>query len=203
MVKPRRKSRSSIGARRNPETERAILDAAEALILEGGGYAALSMDAVARRARAGKATLYKWWPTRARLLLAIYARRKATLDLADTGSLKGDLTAFYANLFRFWLHAPHGDLFRLVVAEAQTDPEIMVSLRSYAEDRRRDTEVIFRRAGERGELGPEISPVTAADIVVAVAWSRLLTNRLEDDEGIADIVAHLLAGLTPANGRAA
>ena len=82
--------RASIGARRNPETEAAVLDAAEALV-EEKGISGLSMEAVARRARAGKATLYRWWPTRGALLMAVYQRQKRIAGYPDTGTLEGDV----------------------------------------------------------------------------------------------------------------
>lgn len=68
-----RPARASIGAKRNPESTRAILDAAEAILKEKG-LAGLSMDEVARRAQCGKPTLYRWWPTKAALLAEIHGR---------------------------------------------------------------------------------------------------------------------------------
>ena len=66
--------RRSIGSRRNPETQEAILEAAEALLLEGG-VAGFSIEAVARRARAGKPTIYRWWPNKTALLLEVNGKR--------------------------------------------------------------------------------------------------------------------------------
>ncbi len=68
-------ARRSIGAQRNPDSERAILDAARDLLAEEG-LAGFSIEAVARRARAGKPTIYRWWPDKTRLLLAVYAGLK-------------------------------------------------------------------------------------------------------------------------------
>ena len=90
-------SRTSIGAKKNPATETAILDAA-ARLLDQKGIAGLRMETVAREARAGKATLYRWWPTRGALLLAVFQRKKITLAGKDTGSLFSDLIAFAAEL---------------------------------------------------------------------------------------------------------
>ena len=67
--------RRSIGARRNPESADAILQAAEAILTERG-TAGFSIEAVAKRARAGKPTIYRWWPSRTALLLDVYQRRK-------------------------------------------------------------------------------------------------------------------------------
>lgn len=67
-------SRASIGARRSPDTEAAVLAATAELIREVG-YAALTIEAVAKRARAGKATIYRWWPSKAHLLLSLDGRQ--------------------------------------------------------------------------------------------------------------------------------
>ena len=86
-------TRRSIGARRNPASEEAILDAAEAVLRENG-IAGFSIEAVARRARAGKPTIYRWWPHRTALMLDVYKRFKNAKAFPDTGSLRGDLVSF-------------------------------------------------------------------------------------------------------------
>ena len=73
---PRPRRRASIGARRSPETEAAVKDAARAILAEKG-YAGFSIDAVSRRAGAGKPTIYRWWKNRADLLMEVYAAEKA------------------------------------------------------------------------------------------------------------------------------
>ena len=80
-------ARKSIGARRNPDSAEAILEAAEAVLIEAG-YAGFSIEAVARRARAGKPTIYRWWPSKAALLLEVYQRQKR-VDIPDTGKPGG------------------------------------------------------------------------------------------------------------------
>ena len=108
-------ARKSIGAQRNPESEKAILKAA-ADLLEEEGLGKFSIEAVARRARAGKPTIYRWWPDKTALLLAVYAELKDELVLPDTGSLEGDIVAFLGNLFGFW-RGRAGAIFRSVLAE--------------------------------------------------------------------------------------
>jgi len=72
----------------------AILDAAIGLLMEVG-YDRMSMDALAERAHAGKATIYRHWSGKAEVVVeAIRCRKSADLaGLADTGSLRGDLLA--------------------------------------------------------------------------------------------------------------
>ena len=80
--------RRSIGARRNPETEEAILEAAEAIMAEEG-IAGFSIEAVAKRARAGKPTIYKWWPGKTALLLDLLERERFERVLVFTRTRRG------------------------------------------------------------------------------------------------------------------
>lgn len=186
--------RASIGARRNPATEEAILDAAEALLREGN-LSAFSIEAVARRARAGKPTIYRWWPNKTRLLLDVYQRQKATTEHIDTGSIEADCVAFLERLFATWRQST-GHVFRSVFAEAQSDESAAEALRDYAAGRRASTAKLFERAKARGELADDADPVIAAEIIAAFAWARLLTGRLEmTREELQGTVRQMLRGV--------
>lgn len=106
-------SRGSIGARRNPESTRAILDAAEA-ILARDGLAGFSMDAVARLAQCGKPTLYRWWPERAALFAEIHERLMPPMRSAET-----DLDQLAARWQTLWHSTLAGICLRGMLAEAQ------------------------------------------------------------------------------------
>lgn len=60
------------------------------------GYQGLRYDGVAARARAGKMTLYRYWPTKAELVTtAVAARPPEQVPVPDTGTLRGDLLAYF------------------------------------------------------------------------------------------------------------
>lgn len=186
--------RASIGARRNPATEEAILEAAEALLREGG-LAGFSIEAVARRARAGKPTIYRWWPNKTRLLLDVYQRLKLKMEAVDTGAIEEDCVQFLLGLLAYWAAGP-GQVFRSIFAEAQSDEQAAAALRDYADGRRAHSAKMFERAIARGELRADADPAIAAEMIAAFAWSRLLTGRLEADEAeIRPIVRQLLGGM--------
>lgn len=172
--------RRSIGARRNPETQAAILEAAEAIVAEHG-FAGFSIEAVARRARAGKPTIYKWWPGKTALLLDVYHRQKPANVHTDTGSVEGDLYAFLTGVFAHWGDTGAGQIFRFVVAEAQRDATAATSLADYAAERRIQSGQIFERGIARGELAADIDTGLAADMLAGFIWQRLLTDRVERD----------------------
>ena len=173
-------ARRSIGARRNPDSAEAILEAAEALLVEAG-YAGFSIEAVARRARAGKPTIYRWWPSKAALLLEVYKRQKR-VAVPDTGNLENDLVGFLQNLFAHWRDTSSGSVFRSLVAEAQSDEAAAVALTGYADGRRSHTARIIERAKVRGEVAADVDAALVADLVASYAWKHLLTNRLDEDE---------------------
>jgi AcrR family transcriptional regulator len=187
--------RRSIGARRNPETERAILEAAEAVMAEEG-IAGFSIEAVAKRARAGKPTIYKWWPGKTALMLDVYHRQKPANVHMDTGTVEGDLFAFLTGVFAHWGDTGAGQIFRFVVAEAQRDEAAAVSLRGYAAERRLQSGEIFERGIARGELAGDIDVGLCADLLAGFIWQRLLTGRIErDPEQLRVVARQMVRGL--------
>lgn len=175
-----KKARKSIGARRNPASAEAIMEAAEAVLLEAG-HAGFSIEAVARRARAGKPTIYRWWPSKAALLLDIYQRQKR-FEYPDTGSLEQDIVVFLTNLLANWRETASGSIFRSTVAEAQSDESAAQALAVYAADRRARTGMMVESAKARGEVASDVDPAVIADLVSSFAWVHLLTGRLDADE---------------------
>ena len=188
-------ARRSIGARRNPDSAEAILEAAEAVLVEAG-YAGFSIEAVARRARAGKPTIYRWWPSKAALLLEVYKRQKR-VAVPDTGNLEDDLVGFLQNLFAHWRDTSSGSVFRSLIAEAQSDEAAAAALTGYADGRRSHTARIIERAKVRGEVAADVDAALVADLVASYAWKHLLTNRLDEDEvTIRATVRYVISGIS-------
>ena len=184
-------ARRSIGAQRNPESEKAILRAARDLLAEVG-LAGFSIEAVARRAHAGKPTIYRWWPDRTRLLLAVYSEFKEQMAGFDTGSLEGDVRAFLTNLLTFWRDSPAGPVFRSILAESQSDPEASAAFAEYHDARRARTAAAFARHGIS-----DADATLLTEMVVNYAWGQLLAGRLDPGEGeIARVARVLTAGVT-------
>ena len=180
-TKEQLEQRRSVGARRSPASAEAILEAAEAILVEEG-YQGFSIEAVARRARAGKPTIYRWWPSKAALLLDVYQRQKRDVDFTETGSIEEEIYRLLRSLMRQWAGTATGQIFRSIVAEAQSDPAAAEALAAYAAERRRRTGEIVTRAIRRGEISPDVDPEIVADMLAAYAWMQLLTGRLEKDD---------------------
>src|SRR3982074_3148364 len=97
------------GRPRSERSRKAILEAAFTLLLEHG-LNAVSMDAVAERAGASKATIYRWWPSKALLALDALFRQMepGRPEAYDTGSLAGDLRALIVPWVQQLASRPYG-----------------------------------------------------------------------------------------------
>jgi AcrR family transcriptional regulator len=138
--------------RRGRALDMAILRATIAEI-DHSGYAGLSMERVAERARASKASLYRRWPSKVELVMAaIYDLLPDPAAAADTGSLRGDLLALLRSAAEM-LAGPGGTAIRGLISDALREPELAARLRSYTRGRSvAAMGDVVRRAMERGEL---------------------------------------------------
>jgi len=137
------------------EREQAILRATYELLGETG-YQGLRVDAVAARAQASKATLYRHWPTKAGLVL-------------DTGSLRGDLMQWFWQIGET-ITGREGPILAGLFMAMQTDPGLAAELRAMRDSKVPFAEAICARAGERGELGPGYDAQLIDEIVPALLF---------------------------------
>ena len=182
----------------------AICDATLALLLEVG-YDRMSMDAVAARAHASKATIYRRWPGKQELVLDAVRARGVGLTVAeDTGSLRGDLVATY----RSAIHgsaADDADLIAGVLRAMRTAPELADCVRSQVIESKCDvSRVIVARAIGRGELPAETDPLILHEVASALWFHRVLVVAGPvDDAFIAHVVDDVLMPLLDRSSRSA
>ena len=182
----------------------AICDATLALLLEVG-YDRMSMDAIAARAHASKATIYRRWPGKQELVLDAVRARGVGLTVAeDTGSLRGDLVATY----RSAIHgsaADDADLIAGVLRAMRTAPELADCVRSQVIESKCDvSRVIVARAIARGELPAETDPLILHEVASALWFHRVLVvGGPVDDAFIAHVVDDVLMPLLDRSSRSA
>ena len=191
--------RKSIGATRNPASAEAILTAAQQVLVDRG-YSGFTIDEVARRAKAGKPTIYKWWPNKAMLLLDVYLRQKS-ISFEDTGRFDDDLVGFIDTILTNWRQTPSGAIFRSIIAEAQLDDASSAAVTRFAADRQSETSFLILKWLKRGQVRATVDPVRAARWIGAYLWYTLLTNRLSvTPDEIREDVELLLNGLRKQEG---
>jgi AcrR family transcriptional regulator len=163
------------------------------------GYAGLTIEGIAVRAGTGKQTIYRWWPSKADVLLDAGAT-KADLHVpvADKGSYRADLAAFLTASYKLIGNRQLADLLRALMAEAQIDTAFAERFRVSFLERRRDAlSVIIDRARRRGDLPEHPSPGTVCDIVFGTIWYRVLATHQRLDRTLVDELVAVLAGPRP------
>ncbi|MCI2421722.1 TetR/AcrR family transcriptional regulator [Saccharopolyspora sp. K220] len=191
--------------RRGKALDDAIFQAVLAELAEHG-YAKLTMEGVAERAKTGKASLYRRWPTRMELAIdAVYHLLPDASSTPDTGSLRGDLLAVLREIAEV-LAGPTGEALRGVLSDVLHEPASTAKARRYSQGagRRRMQEVI-QRAVDRGEIDP--ADVTPRRLETGQALLRhhfLFDGGPIPDEVIVEIVDDVLIPLfsRPTNDRA-
>ena len=166
-----------LGRKRDHSRDPEILDAALEVLAEEG-YDGMTIDMVAARARAGKATLYRRWPSKAELVLdAVACMKKADLELEalpDTGTLRGDLIAMIkAPSLRD--AAKKLQIMAGVVSMLSRAPELAEAAReAIVEPRVAANRFLMNRAVERGEISREHDIDTVALVSPSMVAYRVL-----------------------------
>lgn len=118
-----------LGRPRSEEARLAVLHAADDLLVEQG-YAAMTMKGIAERAGVGRQTVYRWWSSKAEILLeasAADARRELVVD--DDGGAEQQVAAFLTALAEFLTATDAGLAYRALLGEAQHDRRVAELLR--------------------------------------------------------------------------
>lgn len=153
--------------------EEEILDAAVEELLEVG-YDRLTMDGVASRARASKATLYRRWSSKQSIVVDAVVRAKSasTGTPPDTGSLRGDLVELFCGRGGLAGHVTT-QVLGAVVSALQTDRKFAAEFRSkFLAPKVAVMRDIYRRAEERGELAPDVDPTLLGPALAGILLHR-------------------------------
>ena len=175
------------GRPRDPAREAAILDAVLALVSEVG-YERLSVEAVAQRAGASKATLYRRWANKRELVVAAVKAGPASVGLVvDTGTLRGDLLVLCRHLVETLRSSEGGLVLGLLQAGLQ-DPELCRLLEeSVGPTGAALPSPVLERAVARGELPPTASPFAFEEVTGSVLILRML-NGLPVDQAYLELL---------------
>jgi AcrR family transcriptional regulator len=181
------------GRKRSEHSRLAILAAAYELVAEMG-YARLTVDGIAARSGTGKQTIYRWWPSKADVVLdALATKADLHVPIPDEGSYTADLRAFLLASFALARQPQLQEIMRAMMAEAQIDPEFRQRFRERFLQRRRDAlGIIVDRARARGDMPAGISPGTVADIIFGAIWYRVLATHQPLDRRLADELVTVL-----------
>lgn len=184
--KPREPISRGAGARRR------ILRAA-LQVLDEHGLSGFTMEAVARRAGASKATLYRHWPTSGALMVDAMDATFEPFPVPDTGNVETDvaqlLTAFVALLE----DTPFPRLLAAFIDAAERDPTLATLHADLTRRRREPLLVALTRARERGQLPSQLDPELATDLLTSpLFYRRFIAHQPIPPSLVNDVIAQVL-----------
>jgi AcrR family transcriptional regulator len=178
---------------RSEEARRKALAAAGDLIVERG-VSALSIEEVAIRSGVAKTTIYRHWPERASLIIDTVRSTFEHVRTPDTGSLRGDVEAYFDGMVRADLSGRIGQLMPCIIDAAARDAEIGTLLERIRDERELPVKTIVARAQARGELPDDLDLRIAIGSIVGPIVFRKIVQRLPIDEdyikGCLDVAVH-------------
>lgn len=177
-------------------SEARILEAALELLLEVGPKGT-TIEGIAKRAGVSKVTLYRWWPTRAAVIMSAFLQvgldQLPYFESVDRRSLVNRLGRMAREFC-----GPTGQMIKALVGEAQFDPQVAQAFRTgYIEARRTEGRVIIEQAMADGQIR-KADPAVVLDLIYAPLWFRLLIGHEPLNQAF--VRAHVdlvLSGLTP------
>jgi AcrR family transcriptional regulator len=196
MNPPRKRSVARAPGRPRSSASRAAILKAAYQILRESGFAGFTVEGVAARAGAGKATIYRWWQTKGTLAIEAFlvaiAPRMDSIPLTD--SAIADLRR-QVHVAAMLYRGRVGQLVRELIALGQEDSETSRALRSdFVEPRRQAALGALRRAQATGEIGPDIDIEVLSDALWGPIFHRLLVSRMPLDRGYIDKLLDLVLG---------
>lgn len=145
-------------------------------LFEAVGYQRLTIDAIAARAGVGKATIYRWWPNKAAVVMeAFLTTVESDIAFRDSGLARDDLVEQATDLTRLLTERRLGQLVLALLGEAQTDADLAGALREGWQRPRRDAgREVLQRAVDRGELRADCDSELVLDVIYGPIYLRLL-----------------------------
>jgi AcrR family transcriptional regulator len=184
--------------RRSARSRQAILDAAVDLY-RNRGLTGTTMEGIARHAGVGKQTIYRWWPSKAAVLLeALNVRANTVTGFPDAGDLVADLRTQMNGVVRLFTTREFAPYVSLIAA-AQDDPDIARAVvDTLVEPRVRACRERLRRAQRQHQLRDDVDLDDVVELLYAPLYYRLLLHTRPVTVDQVDTILRLtFTGLAP------
>lgn len=166
----------------NADIDAQLLRATQDLLIEDG-FERLTMDAVAKRCGASKATIYRRWPSKTALVVAAAAALFQAPELADTGDLREDLMACGRAYVQ--TGGRNAEVLASVISASRHDAALReASQRALGTPYGGLFDHVLARAVERGLIAADLDLETIAQVFPAIAYQKVAARGLligEDD----------------------
>ncbi|AQT70944.1 TetR/AcrR family transcriptional regulator [Streptomyces sp. fd1-xmd] len=187
-----------MSARRNEKARQAIISAAFELCAEHG-FAATTIEAIASRAGVGKTTIYRWWPSKAAILIeGVEIARDASAGYPDTGDIQADLLTQTANVMQLF-DTDFGAIWRGLIAAAQSDETAAEGVSRILRVSIDECVARLAKARDAGQIRPDLDLEVAVELIYGPIYHTwLLRTRPVPTSFMQTTLRALMPALVPA-----
>ncbi len=183
---------TDLGRPRDPRIDGAVLDATVELLGETG-FAALSVDAIARRAGTSKPAIYRRWPSKAHLVHEAVFPLTSRTELPETGSLRGDVREMLRRTADVLSTPAARAALPGLVGEMAADPSLhALLLERFAHVLSRGLTDWLAAAVARGEVRSEVIADDLVDAIAGICLLALITHGDTLDDAWVDRTAEFI-----------
>lgn len=162
-------------------------------VLDDEGLVGFTMEAVARRAGASKATLYRRWPSVGALLIDAMDATFRPIPVPDTGSLATDVAEVLTAFVPLLEQSRFPRLLAAFVDAAERDPTLTGLHAELTQRRREPLLTVLARARDRGELAGDVDLDVVTDLLTGpFFYRRFIAHRPIPPDLVDDVIAHVL-----------
>lgn len=188
------------GRPRSDEARQAILSSTLTL-LQAEGFEKLSIEGIAEHAGVGKATVYRWWPNKAALVIEAFLERvQPELNFPKNASVREAIHQQMRRLVRL-MRGEFGNMLAVIIGAGQSQPEMIEAIQKYwVAPRRKEARELVAQAQKRGEVRSDLSADTILDILYGPLYFRLLIGHGPVDCQFVDAIFDIAeSGLSPSS----
>lgn len=162
----------------------------------------LTMEAIAKRAKVGKPTLYKWWPSKAALVFAAFHERVAVApEISNSATAEEAIRTKVRRLIHEF-NGLFGKVMADLIAEGQSQPEILSQLvEQHINARRTATAADIEEGKQNGEFDESVDAQLLIDAIFGPLYFRHLLRHAPLTQVYGDeLVTQVLKGARTAGG---
>lgn len=174
------------GRPRSEKARKAILDSTRRLLTHTP-LGELSIEAIAKKAKVGKTTIYRWWPHKAAVAMEAFTTQPGLQNIIPSAAAPSDAIIHQLENMVRQLRGQNGRIIAGIIAESQSNEEILDLL--YEKFLKERVEILFEKieiGKASGEFRADIDTDIAIDLLMGPLFLRVLSGEHGMDNSFAE-----------------
>ena len=179
-------NKSRPGRPRSDKSRKSILDATRRLLTHTS-LSELSIEAIAKKAKVGKTTIYRWWPSKAAVAMEAFLEQPGVQNIVPTTSNAADAVQKQLESLIRQLRGQNGRIIAGIIAESQSDSEVLDLLyEKFLKERVVHLSRFIEEGQNQGIFKASIAPDIAIDLLLGPLFLRVLSGEHGIDNDFAE-----------------